>query len=155
MTSLTVMTSLKVTIQAADLWEVRGALHAELSSAAERLQRAADEYWSLERGELPASDDLSASRARMERVLRLLDYIDIEKDDNNPQTVAVDHEDHELLLRALASRAHAIRDQLSDEFTVGYDERAGKAQVLSLMERYERTQALLAVIRDQVTGVIA
>ncbi len=57
-------------------------------------------------------------------------------------------------MEALAHRAHAIRDQLSDEFQEGYDERHGKARVLNLMGRYERVQALLAILRDQ-TGVLA
>lgn len=136
-----------VTIEAGDIREVRQALHNELGSAAEALHRAADDYALLDEGEQPASSELCDARARVEKVLWLLDAVGMGYSDGAPATVGDGHFD--LLVEALAHRAHAMRDELSDEFGMSYDERNGPARVLSLMGRYRRIQALLAVLRDR------
>ncbi len=128
-----------------DLREVRQALHSELASAAEDLQRAATDYYVLDADKQPVSDDLRDSRARVEGVLWLLDQVGMGYDDC-ARPVAIGAQHHDLLVEAIAHRAHAIRDELSDEFGAGYEERLGKAKVLRLRERYQRTQALITML---------
>ena len=134
-----------VSIDALDLWEVRQALHSELAFAAEDLQRAATDYCMLDAGTQPASDDLRDSRAHVEGVLWLLDQVGMGYDDG-ARPVAIGAQHHDLLVEAIAHRAHAIRDELSDEFGAGYEERLGKGKVLRLRERYQRTQALNTIL---------
>lgn len=134
-----------MSIDALDLREVRQALHSELAFAAEDLQRAATDYCVLDADKQPVSDDLRDSRARVEGVLWLLDQVGMGYDDGaRPVAIGAQHRD--LLVKAIAHRAHAIRDELSDEFGEGYEERLGKAKVLRLRERYQRTQALITML---------